>query len=81
MYGENDVDCTDCHYGSTGQQTVVCCYYGELVQNECDPFGECSQFEPKEEAEEEFGCCMDDYIMPGLHYPSEYHNSAMLEAQ
>jgi hypothetical protein len=31
--------------------------------------------------DEEFGCCMDDCIMSGLHYPSECHNSAMLEEQ
>jgi hypothetical protein len=30
--------------------------------------------------DEEFGCCMEDCIMPGLHFPSECHNSAMLEA-
>lgn len=30
--------------------------------------------------EEDFGCCLDDCIMPGLHFPSECHNSEMLEA-
>ena len=49
MYSEHDVDCEQCHYGSTGQQTVVCCYFGE---NECDPFGTCSQFEPKDDDED-----------------------------
>ncbi len=45
MYGENDVDCGKCHYGASGGQTVVCCYYGA---EECDPFGQCTQFELKE---------------------------------
>ncbi len=50
MYGEKNVDCEQCHYGASGGQTVVCCYYGA---EECDPFGQCTQFELKNEEEME----------------------------
>jgi hypothetical protein len=43
------VDCEQCRYGATAGQTIVCCYYGD---QECDPFGQCAQFEPREPSEE-----------------------------
>jgi len=46
MYGKNDVDCEKCHYGASGGQTIVCCNYGG---EECDPFGQCTQFEDKKD--------------------------------
>lgn len=44
-------DCKNCHYGAEGGGgnfgfvAIVCCYYGSL---ECDPAGDCQNFETKE---------------------------------
>jgi len=45
-----NVDCEECHYGAYGGFSVVCCYYGT---EECDPYGQCTQFEPKIDEDEE----------------------------
>ena len=46
MYGTDDVDCEQCIYGAAGHSNdIVCCYYGS---EECDPFGQCKQFEQKD---------------------------------
>lgn len=45
MDNEN-IDCEQCRYGADGRwQTITCCYLGA---EECDPFGQCEQFEEKE---------------------------------
>lgn len=39
-------DCEQCSYGADGGETIVCCYYGP---HECEPFGQCAQFEPRDD--------------------------------
>ncbi len=52
-------DCKNCHYGAEGGGgnfgvvSIVCCYYGSV---ECDPAGDCENFEAVEHCVERTDC-------------------------
>lgn len=47
MENQNDVDCEKCVWGIVqNPQSIVCGNYGD---QECDPFGQCGEFEPVED--------------------------------
>lgn len=68
-------DCKNCHYGAEGgggnfgMMSIVCCYYGPL---ECDPDGDCQNFEDVENSVQRI-CCTDYKASMMFPKATSYH--------